>query len=342
MASHGEPNKPIWITEVGWSTNWISDTVRGAFMQQAVSMIRAWPFVKAYCANTLKQTNDPSFGLIASDGTPTQSWMMYSIIAQSASSTPTATATSSPIPTATDTPPLPATSSPVPSATSDPIPTAANTSTPTMTNSPMPIATNSPTPTATSNPIATNSPMPTVTSSLTPTLTGGSAAVRPYSTLVVTGANFLAGEPIAIYWDALPGTRMSSTAAITGSFVATMTVPEASSGLHTLTAIGQTSAFSATAPVRIMPVLLFSPALGHAGSVTHVVGFGFGAQEQVKLHWYQPLALMGATQTNALGSFSGATAITMTVPLSATLGVGLIFGTGQTTFSIGFGFFDVI
>ena len=41
MATYGDSQKPIWITEMGWSTNDVSDWTRAAYLARAVSMVRA-------------------------------------------------------------------------------------------------------------------------------------------------------------------------------------------------------------------------------------------------------------------------------------------------------------
>jgi hypothetical protein len=72
---------PIWITEMGWSTDWVSDSVRADYFARAVAMVRAEPRVAAFCAYELHQTDDsagPTTGLINPDGTPTVSWEAYS------------------------------------------------------------------------------------------------------------------------------------------------------------------------------------------------------------------------------------------------------------------------
>lgn len=60
MAEHGSPNKPIWITEMGWSTTVVSDATRATYFQQAVQLVRGWPQVVAFCAYQLSQDQGES------------------------------------------------------------------------------------------------------------------------------------------------------------------------------------------------------------------------------------------------------------------------------------------
>jgi hypothetical protein len=49
MAEHGEPTKPIWITEMGWSTSEVSRATRVAYLKRAIALVRSWPYVRAFC-----------------------------------------------------------------------------------------------------------------------------------------------------------------------------------------------------------------------------------------------------------------------------------------------------
>jgi hypothetical protein len=78
MASHGDPNKPIWITEMGWSTTLVGDAVRADYYRRAVELIRHRPQIAVACVYQLRQDQDlPEFGLISETGTPTGSWLAY-------------------------------------------------------------------------------------------------------------------------------------------------------------------------------------------------------------------------------------------------------------------------
>ncbi len=78
MAAHGEPNKPIWITEMGWSTRLVGESVRADYYRRAVELIHRWPQVAVACVYQLRQDQDlPEFGLITESGSPTDSWAAF-------------------------------------------------------------------------------------------------------------------------------------------------------------------------------------------------------------------------------------------------------------------------
>jgi hypothetical protein len=80
MAANGEPDKPIWITEMGWGVDLVTDEARATYLRRAVELVRSWPYVRAFCVYTLSQDVGPdaqSFGLIAAGGVPSQSWNAY-------------------------------------------------------------------------------------------------------------------------------------------------------------------------------------------------------------------------------------------------------------------------
>ena len=77
MTSHGQPNEPIWITEMGWSTSNVSDATRAAYVAQVVGMVRGWPFVKEYDLFGMHQSQDGSYGL-SNGNSFTATWSSYS------------------------------------------------------------------------------------------------------------------------------------------------------------------------------------------------------------------------------------------------------------------------
>jgi hypothetical protein len=78
MTIHGEPKKPIWLTEMGWSTRLVGEAVRADYYRRAVSLIQQWPQVAVACVYQLRQDQDlPEFGMISDAGVPTDSWAAY-------------------------------------------------------------------------------------------------------------------------------------------------------------------------------------------------------------------------------------------------------------------------
>lgn len=148
----------------------------------------------------------------------------------------------------------------------------------------------------------------------------------PFQAIAVTATNFQSGEPVKLFWDGTSAAPLiTPTSTVSGSVAATLTVPQAISGTHTLVAVGQESGLSATASIQVKPLLLMPPYTGRAGSTAIGVGFGFGANEPVALYWDKPLTPLGTRTASSLGGFYGATAVTSTVPLSATTGVHYIY-----------------
>jgi hypothetical protein len=76
MANHGTV-KPIWITEMGWTTDRVSDATRATYYKQAVAIARNWTGVRAMAAYTLHQSQFPGYGLLRTDGSTTASWRAY-------------------------------------------------------------------------------------------------------------------------------------------------------------------------------------------------------------------------------------------------------------------------
>jgi hypothetical protein len=81
MADLGEPNKPIWITEMGWSTEeGVSDSTRATYFRRAVQMVQSWPYVKVFIAYYLDADGDPPHGYelwVGSPSVPTETWEAY-------------------------------------------------------------------------------------------------------------------------------------------------------------------------------------------------------------------------------------------------------------------------
>ncbi|HET6317663.1 MAG TPA: cellulase family glycosylhydrolase, partial [Chloroflexota bacterium] len=80
MAQYNQQNKPIWITEMGWSTSLVSDATRAAYLRRAVAMVRGWPQVAQFQVYLQNQTDGHSdVGLVTAQGNLTTSWLAYSL-----------------------------------------------------------------------------------------------------------------------------------------------------------------------------------------------------------------------------------------------------------------------
>ena len=153
--------------------------------------------------------------------------------------------------------------------------------------------------------------------------------------MTVTGANFLAGEPVKLYWDSAGAAPVvTTTAGAGGSFVAGFSAPSAIYGAHPIIAVGQADSRSATATVQVRPVLRAAPSSGTAGTRVTVTGLGYSAGERVTVRWNcsstgcHTLFGIGSKVTDGSGSAS----LTVTIPRGATPGSYLLGGRGGRSF----------
>lgn len=141
------------------------------------------------------------------------------------------------------------------------------------------------------------------------------------NTVRITGANFKPGEPVSLYWDriwALP--RSTTLAAANGTFSTTMTVPQAVSGRHTIIALGRGSYLLSRASFVVRSTTMLLHSITPAGSQDTLRGYGFPARQRVNVYWKTSGPgglLLGTATTNVLGTLSGTTALSFTVPSSA-------------------------
>lgn len=151
------------------------------------------------------------------------------------------------------------------------------------------------------------------------TLSLSPTELRPTQFITVTGANFGADEAVKVYWDitsTAPLTTITTTGA--GFFVAMVRAPQAVVGTHTIVAVGQRSGSVGIATLQIAPYLVLAPSSGRSGATVVAAGIGFGATEPIIVSWNGGGQPLGSTISSAQGYFTGATAITFTVPSSAT------------------------
>lgn len=157
-------------------------------------------------------------------------------------------------------------------------------------------------------------------------------SLHPNHTLTVSGTQFLANEPVNIFWDSTSSSALRvATTTTAGSFNTTITSPQAAYGTHSIIAVGQVDGRSARAAVRITPAGFLLYSKGNGGLRNAAAGAGFGSRETVKAFWGSLSGpLLGSTTTISTGAFAGATAITFAVPSSAS-GTYTVYLVGQRT-----------
>jgi len=80
LDAHGQGSKPIYITEMGWSTGDVSDATRATYLKDAVGIARTWTNVRGLAAYTIRQTQFATYGLRTSTYQPTLSWTAYASV----------------------------------------------------------------------------------------------------------------------------------------------------------------------------------------------------------------------------------------------------------------------
>ena len=191
-----------------------------------------------------------------------------------------------------------------------------------------------------------NSPSWSFTVATTPSPPSGSAAITlntetggVASTLTVTGSGFGAGEDVRISWNsatASPLTSVRSTSS--GAFTASVVVPNAVRGNHTLIARGVTSGRTAQRTFAVVSTLARTPVEGVPGSQIAVTVRGFSANEQVRLTWD---GTAGQTLGTATTNSAGTGTVNVVVP-DGGLGWHDYSGLGLTSNSRGYGAINVL
>ncbi len=138
-------------------------------------------------------------------------------------------------------------------------------------------------------------------------VTMGDISLSSYSGLVgstveIKGSDFSGNKNITIKYDeyTVPiesGDRKSKSS---GSFTSIISVPDSTSGLHTITAV--VSGTEAEAEFYVTPKIVTSPTTGEAGTAVMVNGTGFGRIKTVTV-LFQGIRVALVT-TNVVGSFS--------------------------------------
>lgn len=147
-------------------------------------------------------------------------------------------------------------------------------------------------------------------------------------TILVTGSNFGTSELLNIYIDntgTFPVTSVSTTS--TGAFTAQFQLPQATYGKHSIIAQGFTSTITASTVFTVKPKTALLYGSGAHGSQNTITGYGFTANEVVKVYWATNGGLLLGTATaNSLGTAT----LNFTVPTAAP-GSYKIYMVGQTS-----------
>jgi polysaccharide biosynthesis protein PslG len=77
LVAHGDGDKPLYVTEFGWSTDDVSDATRATYLREAVAIMREYPFVRAATVYTINGADYPAYGLVTPAGVETASWRAY-------------------------------------------------------------------------------------------------------------------------------------------------------------------------------------------------------------------------------------------------------------------------
>ncbi|MGA2578537.1 MAG: hypothetical protein ABSH24_21195 [Bryobacteraceae bacterium] len=151
----------------------------------------------------------------------------------------------------------------------------------------------------------------------------------------MTGSGLASGETVEIFGGhiGIPPLFASTTADANGFFSVAAAEPQHPYGPMDVYAVGVSSHRLAAATLTVTPALAMNPATGAPGSTTAAYGFGFGAGETVDIYWNSPRQLLGTATANGAGS----SALTITIPANAPLGINAVVGVGQTTKAIGIG-----
>lgn len=159
---------------------------------------------------------------------------------------------------------------------------------------------------------------------ITPAISSSAGTGRVGDSVIVTGSGFGTSESVTVTWDGIALANRSADAQ--GSWSATLTVPPAVRGVHTIGAHGGFTVTSVNQAFTITPTLTISPMSGPSDTVLTAGGTGFGAGETaIEVLWGGTTA-KGGIVASAAGSWS----TTFVVP-SATAGVYAIDAQGSTT-----------
>ncbi len=160
----------------------------------------------------------------------------------------------------------------------------------------------------------------------------------PLQEMTLTGSGFAPSESVSISADHLGLVPLGSVSTDnSGSFSATIRLPQHPYGTFELFALGLTSNNLGTATLSVTAAVATAPELVEPGSSVAAEGVGFGSGELVRLYLDNPRELLGVATANELGSFVGSNAPSITIPAGTPSGLNALIGIGETTGAFGLG-----
>lgn len=123
--------------------------------------------------------------------------------------------------------------------------------------------------------------------------------------VTVSGAGFMANQTVKVFWDstlALPLAQTKTTGS--GTFAATIYVPQAAKGTHTIIAKDKQSNQVAKATITVLPRVFLLHSSGKAGSLQVLWVDGFAPLEQVVALWQPGSQYLGKARTGTLGGLA--------------------------------------
>jgi hypothetical protein len=149
------------------------------------------------------------------------------------------------------------------------------------------------------------SSVPGLTFIVTPGISTSKISAPPGTSITVTGSGFAANENITITFDGNPaGPAIAANSQ--GSWTGSLTIPQSSSGTHSIGAYGSTTAASAVTAVtfNISATITINPSNGPPATVITISGSGFGAGETGIIVTYDGKSVASNILANAQGSWS--------------------------------------
>ena len=140
------------------------------------------------------------------------------------------------------------------------------------------------------------------------TVTGGELSLSSYngqvdSSVVITGTGFPNSTAVSIAFDSTTISSGSTATSTTGTFSSTITVPEATAGIHNIVATVGSVVRSET--FTVTPKITMNPNTGEAGITARIIGKGFSSLEPLSVSFNgQPVSFAIPPNIDSKGTFN--------------------------------------